>query len=110
MKLLFDQNLSFRLCRALGDVFPNSSQVRRLGMDEASDVKIWEYALHHDYLIVTQDADFYDLSLLHEAPPKLLWLRCGNQPTWVIEGLIRHHQKEVLEFAEDPSLSCLELY
>ena len=54
-------------------------------MDEASDVKIWEYALHHDYLIVTQDADFYDLSLLHEAPPKLLWLRCGNQPTWVNE-------------------------
>ena len=53
MKLLFDQNLNFRLCNTLRDTFPNSSQVRLLGMDEASDTKIWEYALLHDYLIVT---------------------------------------------------------
>lgn len=28
MKLLFDQNLSFKLCRHLADLFPDSSQVR----------------------------------------------------------------------------------
>ena len=27
MKLLFDQNLSFKLCRLLADIFPSSSQV-----------------------------------------------------------------------------------
>ena len=32
MKLLFDQNLSFKLCQALADLFPGSSQVRLLGM------------------------------------------------------------------------------
>ena len=28
MKLLFDQNLSFKLCRALADLFPGSDQAR----------------------------------------------------------------------------------
>jgi len=35
MKLLFDQNLSFKLCRRLADVFPESDQIRLLGMAEA---------------------------------------------------------------------------
>ena len=37
MKLLFDQNLSFKLCRQLADIFPDSSQVRLLGLAEADD-------------------------------------------------------------------------
>ena len=44
MKLLFDQNLSFKLCRQLVDTFPDSNQVRLLGMEEADDRAIWEYA------------------------------------------------------------------
>ena len=45
MKLLFDQNLSFKLCQALADLFPNSSQVRLLGLAEADDTAIWQYAI-----------------------------------------------------------------
>jgi hypothetical protein len=37
MKLLFDQNLSFRLCRQLADIFPESTQVRLVGLDRADD-------------------------------------------------------------------------
>ena len=44
MKLLFDQNLSFKLCQLLADLFPGSNQVRLLGMSEADDRAIWEYA------------------------------------------------------------------
>jgi predicted nuclease of predicted toxin-antitoxin system len=33
MRLLFDQNLSFRLADKLRDLFPGSSQVRLLGLD-----------------------------------------------------------------------------
>jgi predicted nuclease of predicted toxin-antitoxin system len=44
MKLLFDQNLSFRLCQQLFDVFPGSNQVRLLGLAEASDREIWQHA------------------------------------------------------------------
>jgi hypothetical protein len=31
MKLLFDQNLSFKLCTLLSDLFPDSKPVRELG-------------------------------------------------------------------------------
>ena len=33
MKLLFDQNLSFKLCRLLVEAFPESNQIRLLGME-----------------------------------------------------------------------------
>jgi hypothetical protein len=35
MRLLFDQNLSFRLSERLGDLYPGLSQVRLLGLDRA---------------------------------------------------------------------------
>jgi predicted nuclease of predicted toxin-antitoxin system len=37
MKLLFDQNLSFKLCRQLADAFPDSAQVCLAGLAEAED-------------------------------------------------------------------------
>jgi predicted nuclease of predicted toxin-antitoxin system len=33
MKLLLDQNLSFKLCPRLADLFPGSQQVRELGLE-----------------------------------------------------------------------------
>jgi predicted nuclease of predicted toxin-antitoxin system len=44
MKLLFDENLSYKLCRQLDDLFPGSSQVRMAAMAEASDDAIWQFA------------------------------------------------------------------
>ena len=35
MKLLFDQNLSFKLCSQLADLFPGSSQVQLLNLSQA---------------------------------------------------------------------------
>lgn len=37
MKLLLDQNLSFKLCLRLQDLFPDSDQARLLGMAEAAE-------------------------------------------------------------------------
>lgn len=44
MKLLFDQNISFKLCRSLADLFPGSSQVRLAGLAQADDRAVWNYA------------------------------------------------------------------
>ncbi len=81
MKLLFDQNLSFKLCLRLKDLFPNSQQVRSLGMSNSDDKAIWQHSVANDFIIVTQDSDFADMAALLGSPPKVLWLRCGNQPT-----------------------------
>jgi hypothetical protein len=69
MKLLFDQNLSPRLPAWLADLFPGSGHVADLGLDQASDDDVWDYARVHGFAIVTKDADYADLSVLRGHPP-----------------------------------------
>ena len=110
MKLLFDQNLSFKLCQALVDVFPGSSQVRLLRLAEADDRAIWEHAKMNTFVLVTQDSDFADMAGLYGHPPKVIWLRCGNQPTQAIEKLLRDHAQAIHAFGQDTSATCLEIW
>jgi predicted nuclease of predicted toxin-antitoxin system len=110
MKLLFDQNLSFKLCRRLEDVFPDSVQIRELGFSEADDTAVWQYAKENGFVIVSQDADFADLAWLKGHPPKVIWLRCGNQRTAVIEALLRRSIRRISEFEKDSIVACLEIY
>ena len=58
MKILFDQNISFRIVKSLKDVFPDCSQVRLEGLENATDSEIWAYATENDYSIITFDANF----------------------------------------------------
>jgi predicted nuclease of predicted toxin-antitoxin system len=44
MKLLFDQNLSPQLPRLLADIYADSTHVREVGLREADDSEIWDYA------------------------------------------------------------------
>ncbi|HEU4881912.1 MAG TPA: DUF5615 family PIN-like protein [Longimicrobium sp.] len=80
MKLLFDENLSFRLVRALMDIYPESAHVRDVGLLGADDPAIWAYAVEHGFLLTSKDTDFYDRSVFFGAPPKVLWLRIGTVP------------------------------
>jgi len=44
MNLLFDQNISYRIVNKLADIFPDCSQVRLEGLENATDTEIWNYA------------------------------------------------------------------
>ena len=87
MKLLLDHHLSHKLVKRLSDLFPASTQTRLLGFARTDDNVIWEYAKQNGFMIVTLDADYYDISLLRGHPPKLIWLRCGNQKTRTAEAV-----------------------
>jgi predicted nuclease of predicted toxin-antitoxin system len=89
MKLLFDENLSFRLCRKLHDLFPGSSHVRLLGLERADDRAIWDYAKANEFALVTLDTDFAEMAGLLGPPPKVIRPQCGNQATMVIETVLR---------------------
>jgi len=54
VKLLFDQNLSFKLPKKLEEVFPGSSQVKLLNMEQADDPEIWEYAQRNGFTLVSR--------------------------------------------------------
>ena len=110
MKLLFDQNLSFKLCARLSDLFPESDQVRRLGLDEADDAAIWQFAKANGFTIVTHDSDFADMAMLYGSPPKIIWLRCGNQPNSIIEKILRAHAESIVAFEQNAEAACWEIY
>jgi predicted nuclease of predicted toxin-antitoxin system len=78
VKLLFDQNISFRVVDRIKALFPQSSHVKDFNLQFATDRQIWNFAKENQYDIVTFDADFYDLVTLYGHPPKIIWIRLGN--------------------------------
>ena len=110
MKLLFDQNLSFKLCQTVADLFPESNHVRLLGMSEVGDQVLWDYAKASGFTIVSQDVDFAEMAALLRSPPKVIWLRVGNQSTAAISALIRRHAELIVAFGNDDDATCLEIY
>ena len=108
MKLLFDQNISFRLVKRIIDLFPESKQVRELGLENSTDFEIFEYAKRNDFAIVTFDSDFCDLNILKGFPPKIIWLRTGNTTTANIERLLRNKQELIKLFLSE-DYGCLEI-
>jgi len=109
MKLLFDQNLSPRLPRLLADIYPDSVHVREVGLRDADDLTIWNYAGLHGYSIVSKDSDFQQRSLLVGAPPKFIWLRVGNCSVAQTESILRTYSAAIHTFDLDDSKSHLVL-
>lgn len=99
MKLLFDQNLSYRLVHALREEYPDSQHVREVGLGEADDETVWHYAAQRGFALITKDADFHQRSFLFGHPPKVVWIRCGNCSTSIIEQLLRTHHIHLTQFA-----------
>lgn len=48
------------------------------GLDQSTDLEIWEHAKVHDCIIVSKDEDFFHLSVLDENGPPFIWVRLGN--------------------------------
>ena len=109
MKLLFDQNLSPDLPRAFADLFPGSLHVRQIGLRDADDSVIWDYARQNGFAIVSKDSDFQFRSLLYGSPPKFIWLRVGNCSVKTIQDLLRRHAASLLTFDADPAQAHLIL-
>ena len=104
MKLLFDQNLSPRLPQLLSDLYPDSIHVRDVGLKDATDTIIWNYAKQTGLVIISKDSDFQQRSLLFGHPPRFIWLRVGNCSVQLIHDLLRKHSAAIHTF----DLSSLE--
>lgn len=109
MKLLFDQNLSFKLCQDVSDLFPGSCHVRDVGLTQVDDRTIWSFARANQLTIVSQDADFSDMAMLLGPPPKVIWVRSGNRPRVAIALLLRTYSGLIAEFEVNDAV-CLEIY
>ncbi|HHP7244521.1 MAG TPA: DUF5615 family PIN-like protein [Elainellaceae cyanobacterium] len=110
MKLLFDHNLSPRLVNRLADLYPDSQHVFMIGLDQVDDSVIWGYSQQNDFVIVTKDSDFSDLSTIRGFPPKIIWIRRGNCSTNQIEQILRNSLSVTQKFYQDSFIGVLTLY
>jgi len=110
MRFLFDQNLSPGLVDTLADAYPSSNHVFLLGLDQSSDVEVWEYARGHGFTIVTKDSDLSEISLVRGFPPSIVWIRKGNCSTAQIEQILRNHANDLQELEAMEPGGVLVLY
>lgn len=110
MKLLLDQNLSRRLIPSLEPYYPGTTQVLLVGLEKATDAKIWSFANENGFVIVTKDSDFEELSILKKSPPKVILIKLGNTYNQsVLSALIDNHAY-IEETLNQPYVSRLEIF
>lgn len=109
MKLLLDENLSRRIVPFIQESYPNSSQVVLLGLEHADDKIIRKYAIEHDFIIVTKDADFYEMSLLYGQPPKIVWLKIGNQTKAATIKVLLKNKLQFERVLFNENKACVEI-
>lgn len=110
MKLLLDENLSRRIIPYLENEYPGSTQVTLVGLEQAMGHEIWQYAKEHEFVIVTRDSDYYDLSLVRGAPPQVIWLQTGNISKEKVIDLLVCKKTILHDLLTQQELKCVEVY
>lgn len=113
MKLLLDQNISYRVVKLIAEHFPESSGVKNCHLTNATDLEIWTFAKGNCYTIVTFDEDFYNIQLLKGFPPKIVWFKTGNLSNQQIADFLIAQKEMIASFVSDSTYEregCLELF
>jgi len=77
--IVIDAQLPPAIANWIFDTFNSEAKaLRDLGLRDADDIVIFNYARNNNCIVVTKDTDFVDLLQKHGAPPKIILLTCGN--------------------------------
>ncbi|MCF7972060.1 MAG: DUF5615 family PIN-like protein [Methylococcaceae bacterium] len=109
MKLLLDENLSRRIVPFIQDTYPGSSQISLLGLEQENDKTIRQYAIDKGFVITTKDADFYEMDLLYGQPPKIIWLKIGNQSKASTIKALQDNAEAIKQVLLADNKACIEL-
>jgi predicted nuclease of predicted toxin-antitoxin system len=109
VRLLLDQNLSHHLVDALQSLCPEVVHVRSVGLAEADDDAVWEFARANGFTIVTKDSDFDQRAFLLGPPPKVVWVHLGNCTTRDVEQLLNGRAQDLADFHADAQAALLIL-
>ena len=111
MKLLLDANVSWRLTIKLKLFYEDCLHVDYAGLNNpAKDIEIWNFALHNNLIIVTNDEDFLNLVNIKGFPPKIVLLKTGNQSNNYIEKLLINHKPDMQALHQSDDYGILELF
>ena len=90
--------------------YPGSTQIALLGMERSTDREVWEYAKANGFVLVTKDSDFHELSVLLGAPPKIIWLKSGNQSKAVMVNALLANRTAIEKALIEDGKICVEIY
>lgn len=110
MKLLLDENISFRVLKIITPIFPESIHVGNSGDSVKEDFEIFSFAKAKGFTIVTFDEDFYEIQLLKGHPPKIIWLRFGNSSNLQVSNKLIENKSAIISFLSDSDAGILEIY
>ncbi len=110
MKLLLDQNISYRAIKPLSAEYTEVAQIGRLGMAQTDDAMVWQYARTHDFMMVTFDPYFSERNIISGHPIKVIWLRFPNTRTEVVVDMLLNSLEKIEAFSKNKQISCLELF
>lgn len=111
MKVLIDQNISHRIIPFLAEYFDTLTHVREIGLMNSDDYQIFMYARETKYdAILTLDEDFQHHILIHNAPPKVIWLRVGNCSTKHLANVIIQNIGDINTFVHNDNFEIIEIY
>ena len=78
MKFLIDNQLPPKLAQWITTQGYDVAHVQDIGLADAPDIEILEFAANNRYVLVSKDEDFLHLSLTHRGRPQIVWVRLGN--------------------------------
>jgi len=78
----------------------NAIALRDLGLRDATDISIFDAAKKADAILISKDSDFVELVLRHGAPPKLIWLTCGNVSNAALQALFSTKLSDAIRLLE----------
>ena len=111
MKILLDENISYRLLMRIAAAFPDAQHVKDLGLTHVNDHTIFKEACKFGFdAIITNDDDFQNILIERGAPPKIIWIRTGNCSTAFLSEVILRNVAIIQAFIEDPMLDSLEIF
>jgi len=70
---------------------------------QMSDQKIWEYALHNNFVILTKDADFYHRFLTSHQCPKVVFFQLGNITLSGLHGFFKKNWDKIKQQLNEAS-------
>jgi len=109
VKVLLDQNLSFRLVELFLSRFSGSRHVRDFGLTGDDDERMWALAKTEGLVIVTKDNDFLARALVRGHPPQVIQVCLGNASTQQLADLHAARMDDIDRFVAESTESVFML-
>ena len=100
MKFFVDNQRPLQVARFLEAEGHHAVHAAEVGMDEAQDMDVWNWASQNGYVVVSKDEDFLFLAKRPRDLGRLVWIRLGNCRKAPLVEAMRKNLASIVESLE----------